>query len=50
MMEFDWSKGKVGEKMELADVEWPTKIKMTSASKSTERPEHNIVKKSNDLF
>ena len=50
VMEFDWSKGKVGEKMELADVEWPTKIKMTSASKSTERPEHNIVKKSNDLF
>ena len=35
VMEFDWSKGEVGEKMELADVEWPTKIKMTSASKST---------------
>ena len=33
VMEFDWSRGEVGEKMELADVEWPTNIKMTSASK-----------------
>ena len=32
-MEFDWSRGKVGEKIELAGVEWPTNIKMTSASK-----------------
>ena len=32
-MEFDWTRGEVGEKMELADVEWPTNIKMTSASK-----------------
>jgi len=32
VMEFDWSRGEVGEKMELADVEWPTNIKMTSAN------------------
>ena len=41
VMEFDWSQGQVGEKMELADVEWPTKIKMTSASKSSAG--HNIM-------
>ena len=31
-MEFDWTSGAVGEKVELADVEWPTNIEMTSAS------------------
>ena len=31
-MEFDWTRGSVGEKVELADVEWPTNIEMTSAS------------------
>ena len=34
-MEFDWSRGEIGEKVELAGVEWPTNIKMTSASKLT---------------